>query len=679
MKQKPSSGVHPCMLFLAFLALGPARGALGNGITSDDTRQLAFVDEAVISPDGARIAYTVRTGGAGRRPSTQIWLMDLGTGVSRPFRDGREQNSPRWSPDGKTLAYLEPGAEGTSLFVCDLTGGEPRSLALLKPTNHPLPGIGERLAWSPDGKSLVFLSAEPGPEGESSGDPTVITRYLYKPPASGPGQRFNDNRRLHIFLADVAAGTVRALTHGPFHDHSPSWSPSGSEIAFVSNREDDPDRSFNNDIFVVRVADGALRRLTQTRNAEYSPSWSPSGKAIAYLATKRPLTSSETTMEDEHVWIMDEAGGKRRELGSLDLRQAQVRWAPDGEALYFTVQERGSVRLHRLRLSTGITEALRPAKGEVGAVGSFSVARTGAIAFSLTTPGSPAELFLETPRGETRLTSLNRNLLAVRAPAEVESFTFPSFDGVKVEAFLTKPALSTPSSRHPLILMLHGGPHAQQGPGFNPRAQVFANQGWASLMVNFRGSTGYGQKFADAIFGDQNGGEAKDALAGLQAALARYSWVDPDRLGIEGTSYGGQLANWIVTQTARFRAGVSMAGIANLVSFNYMAYYHDYLAVEFGSYPHEGGLLDTLWQRSPLRFVSRVKTPMLLVHGEEDNDVPIAEAEQFFIALKDVGVETVLVRYPREGHGIRETAHVVDLLNRSVAWYRAHFETGPRK
>jgi dipeptidyl aminopeptidase/acylaminoacyl peptidase len=192
-------------------------------------------------------------------------------------------------------------------------------------------------------------------------------------------------------------------------------------------------------------------------------------------------------------------------------------------------------------------------------------------------------------------------------------------------------------------------------------------------MVNYRGSTGYGQKFVDAIFKDQDGGEAKDVLAGVDAAIAKYPWIDRNRLGLEGGSYGGQLANWIITQTDRFRAAIPSAGISNLVSFNYTAYYHDYLAVEFGGYPHEAGVMDLLWERSPIRYVSKAKTPTMFIHGENDNDVPIAEAEQFFIALQDAGVETVMVRYPREGHGLRETAHVVDSIRRSIAWYDRHF------
>jgi dipeptidyl aminopeptidase/acylaminoacyl peptidase len=219
--------------------------------------------------------------------------------------------------------------------------------------------------------------------------------------------------------------------------------------------------------------------------------------------------------------------------------------------------------------------------------------------------------------------------------------------------------------------MIHGGPHGQQGPAFNQKAQIYATEGWAALMVNYRGSTGYGQKLADAIFKDQNGGEAKDLLAGVDA-LAKYAWIDADRIGIEGGSYGGQLTNWLITQTARFKAAIPSAGISNLVSFNYMAYYHDYLAVEFGAFLHEQGLMDLLWERSPIRHVHKARTPTLFLHGENDNDVPIAESEQFFIALMDAGVETQMVRYPREGHGIRETRHVADTIERSIAWYKKH-------
>jgi len=504
----------------------------------------------------------------------------------------------------------------------------------------------------------------------------VITRYLYKPTASEGATRLNDNRRLHVFVVDLASHRVRQLTDGATYEHSLSWSPRGDELLFLSNHEPDSDRVFNYDIFAVRVADGRIRRLTSTGSAEYGPAWSPDGSRVAFVATRRPLTSSETTMEDTHLATIAADGGDRRQPGdALDNRQSDPAWSSDGRFVYVSVEERGSQRLYRIPAAGGPAQPVVPAAHDAGVVRSWSAAADGRVACALARADHPPELFLlDSTSAPARLTELSRGLLGQRSLAPVESFRFPSFDGLEVEAFLTRPLPSEAAGKRPLIVVLHGGPHGQQGPAFDFKAQVYAAQGWATLMVNYRGSTGYGQKLADAIYGDQDGGEARDVLAAVEAALTRYPWLDASRMGLEGGSYGGQLTNWIVTQSDRFRAVISIAGIANLVSFNYTAYYHDYLAVEFGAFPHQGDLMDRLFQRSPLRHVARVKTPVLLLHGENDNDVPVTEAEQFFVALKDVGVETVFVRYPREGHGLRETGHLIDALNRSIDWYRGHFD-----
>jgi dipeptidyl aminopeptidase/acylaminoacyl peptidase len=193
------------------------------------------------------------------------------------------------------------------------------------------------------------------------------------------------------------------------------------------------------------------------------------------------------------------------------------------------------------------------------------------------------------------------------------------------------------------------------------------------LHVNYRGSTGYGQKFADAVFGDQDGNEGQDVLYGVSAAVRRYLWIDRECMGIEGVSYGGQLSDWLITQTNEFKAAIPIAGIASLISYNYMTYYNQYEEMEFGQFLHQGRLMDEAWERSALKHVANVHTPTMLVHGENDPDVPIAEAEQYYIALKDVGVDTILVRYPREGHGVHETKHMIDLMDRSIKWYEGHF------
>jgi len=646
-----------------------------------DFYKLQSIGDVELSPTGADVAYSVVSNSRPGRPTSSTWLREIASGTTVQLENGA---GPRWSPDGQSIAYFGRSDEGAGLMVATRRGETARFIAPVGGTNHPLPSSGEALAWSPDGRRIAYVSAVDGPESkDADGDPMVITRYLYKPTAAEGLTRFNDNKRVHIFVAELASRTVRQLTSGAFYEHSIDWSPKGDEIAFVSNREANADRVFNYDVFAVNVSTGAIRRLTSTKSAEYAPVFSPDGSRVAYAGTTRDLTSSETTMEDTHVWVMRADGSEQVEVGkTIDNRQGSPQWSPDGQRLLFSVQERGSTKLVSVGSAGGGAAML---VGDRGSLGAFSVGK-GALAYALTTPASPAELYLASEGGANPklVTSLNQPLLADRQIADVESLSFTN-DGLSVEAFLTIPpaARTAKPGSVPLIVMIHGGPHGQQGPAFNAKAQAYAGVGWASLMVNYRGSTGYGQKFIDAIFRDQNGGEAKDVVAGVDAALAKYPWLDGARLGIEGTSYGGQLTNWIITQTPRFKAAVPAAGISNLVTQNYLAYYHDYLAVEYGGFPHERVrndpqermIIDMLWERSAIRYANKVKTPVLFVHGENDNDVPIEEAEQYFIALLDNGVEAVMLRYPREGHGLRETGHVVDALERSIAWYKKHFRT----
>ena len=223
--------------------------------------------------------------------------------------------------------------------------------------------------------------------------------------------------------------------------------------------------------------------------------------------------------------------------------------------------------------------------------------------------------------------------------------------------------------------MIHGGPHGQQGPAFAHKSQVYAGRGFATLMVNYRGSTGYGQAFSDGTVGDQNGAEAKDVLAGLDAALARYDWLDPDQVAVEGGSYGGQLANWLITQTTRFKAAIPSASISNLISLSYTIWAADYPRVEFNGYPWENGNAAKMWERSALAHIAKVKTPTMLIHGELDQDVVVTEAEQMFNASKQVGRRSRVPPLSAEGHSLREPRHVVDAMERSVAWYERHLPT----
>jgi dipeptidyl aminopeptidase/acylaminoacyl peptidase len=645
-----------------------------SGLQSSDLYKLRSVGEAQLSPDGVRLAYTIINNGETGRPYSQLWIMNVADRKS--FRLGGENDrggNPTWSPDSKWIAYGGRSGGKAGLWVARADGSNARFLHELEGTNSPLPSTGKSIAWSPDSKQIAFVSATPGPETKDlAGDPIVITRYLYKPDFSEGNSHFNDNRRLHIFLADLASGNVRPLTDGTHYEHSIDWSPNGQELLFVSNLEPNEDQFFNYDIFALKVADGSIRRLTATENAEYHPLWSPDGSHIIYQGTRRGLTDLETTMEDTHVWIMDADGSNRRELGAaIDNRQGAPLWSNDGKSVLFTVQERGNSKLYRLPLGGGPPQVV---VGDKGSVGEFSLAANGKIAYTFLGVSDQSELYLLENGSSKKLTDLNADVLRGKQLGEVEAFTFVSNDNkYEVEAFLTKPAGWKADGKYPLIVNIHGGPHGQQGPGFNFRNQVYAAKGWATFLVNYRGSTGYGQKFADAVFGDQNGNEAQDVLYGLSAAMRRNLWIDRDRLGVEGVSYGGQLSDWLITQTNIFKAAIPIASIANLISYNYMTYYNQYEQMEFGIFPHQGNMMDVLWERSALKHVAKAHTPTMLQHGENDNDVPIAEAEQFYIALKDVGVEAVMVRYPREGHGLREPRHQVDSLDRSISWYEKHF------
>jgi dipeptidyl aminopeptidase/acylaminoacyl peptidase len=657
------------------MALASSTALAQERLQSSDLLKLRSVSGVEVSPDATRVAYTVENNDGNGRPYGQLWVMTLADAQTKRFGGEKEPSgNPTWSPDSQWIAYRGRVGDKAGLAIAHPDGSGSRFLAEMSGTNSPLPTTGATVAWSPDGKRIAFVSSVPGPEtADATGDPIVITRYLYKPDAAEGNTRFNDNRRLHIFVVDVASGRIEQLTDGTHYEHSIDWSPNGEEIAFVSNREPNEDQFFNYDLFTLKVADKSIRRLTSTENAEYRPRWSPDGKTIAYQGTRRGLTDLETTMEDTHVWTIGADGSNRREIGrGIDNRQGAPEWSADGRAVLFTVQERGSAHLYRLPIACGGGSQPCQAEkigGETGTVGSFSTAKT-VIAYTLSTPSDQAELYV----AGRKLTDLNADLLRGKRLASVDAFTAVSNDNkFDVEAFLTRPDGCTETAKCPLIVNIHGGPHGQQGAAFNFKNQVYAARGWATLMVNYRGSTGYGQAFTDAVFADQNGNEGQDVLYALSAALRRNGWIDRDRLGVEGTSYGGQLSAWLITQTSIFKAAIPTAAIINLISYNYMTYYNQYEQMEWGVFPHQGNLMDTLLARSAIRHVANAHTPTMLMHGENDNDVPIAEAEQFYIGLRDVGTEAVMVRYPREGHGIRESKHVVDSIDRSIRWYERHF------
>jgi dipeptidyl aminopeptidase/acylaminoacyl peptidase len=433
-----------------------------------------------------------------------------------------------------------------------------------------------------------------------------------------------------------------------------------------------------------------VRQITNTVGCEYEPNWSPDGKRIAYTATKRDVTTIDSVAEDRHVWVTDAAGELRRELSvALDRRATNPRWLKDSRRIIFIAGDAGSTFLYSADPTTGESKRVFPqflkrndppelsssiSRGRIQVTG-YSVFgdSNGAAAVIVTSyPTYPADIEAS-GLGASSIT-LVRSLTGHNAPferdhefAEPEELEFKSFDGTSIQGWLIKPLGWREDRKYPMILSIHGGPHGMYGYAFNPTFQVYAARGYAVLYLNPRGSSGYGQKFSDGTINEWGGGDYRDLMAGVDEALRRYSWIDGNRLGVTGGSYGGFMTNWIITQTPRFKAAVSTASVSNLISFYSTSLYQDLIHAEFGGFPWDN--YDLLWQWSPLRYVKQAQTPTLFIHGEQDNDVHITQAEEMYMGLRRRGVETVLVRYPREGHGLREPRHRVDALERTLAWF----------
>src|SRR5438477_9247192 len=354
-----SWGLRAATAVVVIGSLEFAVAANPQGLVSSDLSRLRSVGGVAASPDGKRVAYTVVMRDRPGRPYGQLWILDLST--QKSLRVGGEKDgggTAVWSPDDKWIAFSGHQGEKSGLFVVRPDGSEVTFLAEAHGTNSPLPGTGNEISWSPDSKQIAFVSATPDPRApEASGDPMVITRYLYKPDAGEGMTHFNDNQRLHIFVVDVATKQVRQLTQGNTDEHSIDWSPDGKEILFASNREPNQDEFFNYDVFALKVADNSIRRVTATEYNEYEPLWSPHGKHIVFRGTRRGMTHGEPTMEDNHIWVMNADGSDRREIGAvIDNRQGPPHCSQEGNFVYFTAQERGSNYLMRLPVSGGKPE-----------------------------------------------------------------------------------------------------------------------------------------------------------------------------------------------------------------------------------------------------------------------------------------------------------------------------------
>ena len=441
----------------------------------------------------------------------------------------------------------------------------------------------------------------------------------------------------------ASGGAPKILTPGLTDEHSLAWSPDGRRIAFISNHSTDPDGNYNNHVFVAEVPSGVTTQLTRTTGTEFRPAFSPDGNWIAYLGWSREQNTRDSPAEDTQLWIVPSIGGSPRKLStSLDRRITEIAWNPDGHSIYCLAGDRGTVEIFRISTDRGLVENITSGNNTVR---SFSFDSRGArMAWVQTEITQPPEVFIGNAdgRGARILTHENQPFTHAAVAQNAEPFWFDSFDGTRVQGWAMKPlgaGVAQNNQKYPAVLEVHGGPHGMFGFAYSERFQLLAAQGYGVVYINPRGSAGYGQKFSDGSLMNWGGGDYKDLMAGLDYAIAHNSWIDRDKLAVIGGSYGGFMANWIVTQTHRFRAAVSIAGVSDLISFYGTSLYPDLIESEFHGVPWNNWEL--LWQWSPLNHVKDASTPLLLLHGELDNDVPVTQAEEMYASLRRMGVPTM--------------------------------------
>ena len=669
------------LFFSPTISSAQAAPATPRPITVDDYFQVREVDDPQISADGQWVAYTVTTSSLkDDEDKTRIWMVATagGDAVAMTSEETSSEH-PRWSPDGKYLAFLSKRNEGrTYVWLLNRLGGEAQPLVK---TAQDV----KDFAWSPDGKRIVMVLQDPSPEDleaaeertkeESEGKeikdknpkaqrPWVIDRYLYKEDEIGYLERL----RTHLYVFDLAGKTLTQVTSGDFDDKHPAWSPDGKYLAFSSNRSTpDADRNYDSNIWVVAADNtdkGAhLTQVTTNPGSDDSPMWSPDGKWIAYVTQLEPKLLVYAT---SHVAVSPAGGGEAKVLTlNFDRMSSEPRFSPDGKFIYFIADDDGTQNLCQVPAGGG--EVTRPIGGRLMVYG-YSVAKSGDVAAQVTTMDRPSEVFTIAGGKLTRITHTNDDLLSQLKLTAPEYVKFKSKDGTTVAGYLYKPLDYVPGKKYPAILRPHGGPVWSYYAEFTHLAQLFAANGYVVLYPNPRGSTGYGQAYAKAIDADWGNKDFQDDMAMVDYAIAQ-GMVDPDKLGVGGWSYGGISTDFIIAQTTRFKAAISGAGAGLFASmYGHDEYTRDY-DYELG-YPWRDR---AVWDKvSPFYRIANVTTPTLFMGGDIDANVPILGGEQMYQALKTLGRETELVVYPGEYHEFKAPSHLKDRLERYLAWY-AHY------
>jgi dipeptidyl aminopeptidase/acylaminoacyl peptidase len=639
-------------------------------LTLDDLNRFRDVRDPQCSPDGQWVAYTVTSTDIKEdKHDTDVWMVGIdGKHDLRLTSSPENETAPRWSPDGKFLAFLSsrPGkAKGNQVWLLDRMGGEAAQLTDVK-------GRLQSYEWSPDSRRLALVIGDPDPEADAAEGakpkppkPIVIDRYHFKQDGAG---YILSGRHNYIYLFDIASKKLERLTSGQKYDESsPVWSPDGARIAFTSNHAADPDRDPLSQLYVAEARAGAAeKQLTpMSMNAGRGRvEWSPDGKWIVFLAGEAEKKFAAYGMERLALVASDGSAAPTlvKAAADLDRGVSAPRFSADGSSLTFLVTDDRSVYPASVSVSGG---AVKRSMDPPVALSSPTAAK-GCSAFLSGGDSLPTEVYAWENGALRKLTHQNDALMGELEIAPTEEVSFPSKDGTEVHALLTKPVGYTAGAKVPFLLRIHGGPNGQDAHSFSSERQFFAAHGYAVMAVNYRGSAGRGQKFSRAIAADWGHYEVDDLEAGVEYAI-RSGLADPDKLGVGGWSYGAILTDYLIAADPRFKAATSGAGTAFTVAFygtdQYITQYDEEIGPPWKAF-------DTYVKISyPFLHADRIKTPTLFLGGERDFNVPVQGGQQMYQALRSLGVDTQLIIYPNETHGIQRPSYQRDRMERYLAWY----------
>ncbi|MBN1349255.1 S9 family peptidase [candidate division KSB1 bacterium] len=661
-----------CLLLLssAIQTSAPAGSkSVTAAVTAEDLYAIEEITDIALSPDNRLLAYVVRSVNREKNQyRSSIWILPMNGGT--PYRltsSSGEDTAPAWSPDSRMLAFAST------------RGGKPQIWLISVDANYPgeawtlttMPNGAFNPAWSPDGGRIAFLSSVTQQPTDISGgrlidslgreyaaDVNVITRLRYR-----QNQKYLNNSAVQIFTIPINGGGARQITFGMSDALSPVWSPDSKKIAFVSNRRGDPDFDNDTDICIVPAESGEIQVKPAMPGYQKQPVWSPNGEKLAFIGTTR--TNDFT--EQAELWVIDVNGETAQNLTrNLDRMVSDPQWLNEDE-LGVLVDDRGNRHLYRISQNA----APRKMAGGRRQITQFAFSKQSRqIVFCANENTNPGGAFIVGRRGENerQVIHLNQDFCQKRQLVEPEEFSYRSDDSLRIHGWLMKPPQFTPHQKYPLIVQIHGGPYWHYGNRWMHEFQFLASRGYAIFYCNPRVSTSYGQVFAQKDHGQWGMGDFHDIMAGV-AVVLEMGFVDSSRLGVTGGSYGGFMTNWIVGHTNRFKAAVTQRSLSNLISFYGTTDIQNFVEFEFGQ-PWENA--ERFLRHSPVSYIHEIRTPLLILHSEDDYRVPISQAEELYIGLKRCGVETVFVRYPDEGHELSRSGqplHRVDRLNRIADWF----------